>query len=82
MVVATCSQRLYGIVKCADFLCGRVIRRKAIETKGLVYYKFVLTHSYEVMVRSNKCRYSSPVGTPLNAGFHLGVCDAPGGAYI
>ena len=38
MVVATCFQRLYGVVDCADFICEIVIRREATETE-----EFVLT---------------------------------------
>ena len=36
MVVATCFQRLYWVIKYADFLCGRVICREATETEVLV----------------------------------------------
>ena len=36
MVVASCFQRLYGLIDCANFVCEIVIRREATETEGLV----------------------------------------------
>ena len=48
MVVATCFQRLYRVIYCADFVCETVIPREATKTEGLVLNKSALIFKYSI----------------------------------
>ena len=59
MVVATCFQRLFGVIKYADFLCGKVISREATDTEGVVFFilraNVVIEGSFRMSREMSQC---------------------------